>query len=337
MTNQDKTTGSADPLHKASLPNVNPDPLLQAVGKVSSAARGLCLWVRAMETYGNTAKDIAPKRARLQTAQDQLAKKQAALGKAQAKLQEVLAQVASLRVSVTMPCTFIHEEPEGFHQHLSLSHPSLYGHQHISAARSNRFLIEACIVHESLRICAVKNQETLQIMKRTLSVAEGVSICMAVKTVILSPKLITKLQAGHHCQRLGGVQEKYEESTLRKRALEDELQDLEAKLNRAQKLLSGLAGERVRWEGSIVTLAASIDALPGDVALAAAFLSYAGPFPGNFRTQMVVDQWQKQVITDEPSSNLAPGSGATFLVVLCHSNPGLKCQNSSWRPSSSSI
>ncbi len=71
---------------------------LQAVGKVSSAARGLCLWVRAMESYGTTAKDIAPKRARLQTAQDQLAKKQAALAKAQAKLQEVLAQVASLRV-----------------------------------------------------------------------------------------------------------------------------------------------------------------------------------------------------------------------------------------------
>ena len=104
------------------------------------------------------------------------------------------------------------------------------------------------------------------------------------------------------------MQDKYEESTLRKRALEDELQDLEAKLNRAQKLVSGLAGERVRWEGSIVTLSASIDALPGDVALAAAFLSYAGPFPGNFRTQMVVDQWQKQVIVKDrhsPGINVA--------------------------------
>ena len=52
-----------------------------------------------MESYGTTARDIAPKRARLQTAQDQLPKKQAALAKAQAKLAEVLAQVASLRVS----------------------------------------------------------------------------------------------------------------------------------------------------------------------------------------------------------------------------------------------
>ena len=67
-----------------------------------------------METYGTTAKDIAPKRARLQSAQDQLAKKQAALGKAQAKLQEVLAQVASLRVSfigsrMSRSCPLEHE------------------------------------------------------------------------------------------------------------------------------------------------------------------------------------------------------------------------------------
>ena len=35
------------------------------------------------------------------------------------------------------------------------------------------------------------------------------------------------------------MQENYEESTLRKKALEDELEDLEGKLLRAEKLLSG--------------------------------------------------------------------------------------------------
>jgi dynein heavy chain len=39
------------------------------VGKVSLAARGLCLWVRAMETYGHVAKEVAPKRAKLKAAQ----------------------------------------------------------------------------------------------------------------------------------------------------------------------------------------------------------------------------------------------------------------------------
>ena len=36
--------------------------------QVSGAARGLCLWVRAMEVYGKVAKDVAPKRARLKSA-----------------------------------------------------------------------------------------------------------------------------------------------------------------------------------------------------------------------------------------------------------------------------
>lgn len=74
---------------------------LQTVGKVSGAARGLCLWVRAMETYGTVAKDVAPKRKKLKTAQDNLSKKQTALAAAQTQLAEVLAKVQTLKVSLT--------------------------------------------------------------------------------------------------------------------------------------------------------------------------------------------------------------------------------------------
>ena len=73
---------------------------LQSVGKVSGAARGLCLWVRAMETYGTVARDVAPKRAKLKAAQDNLAKKQTALAAAQQQLAEVLAKVQKLKVGV---------------------------------------------------------------------------------------------------------------------------------------------------------------------------------------------------------------------------------------------
>ena len=72
--------------------------LLQVVGKVSLAAKGLCLWVRAMETYGTVAKDVAPKRNKLKTAQDNLSKKQTALAAAQTQLAEVLAKVQALKV-----------------------------------------------------------------------------------------------------------------------------------------------------------------------------------------------------------------------------------------------
>jgi dynein heavy chain len=69
----------------------------EAVGKVSVAAKGMCLWVRAMEVYGTIAKDVAPKRARLKAAQDNVAKKQAALTAAQTQLEAVLAKVKALR------------------------------------------------------------------------------------------------------------------------------------------------------------------------------------------------------------------------------------------------
>lgn len=69
----------------------------EAVGKVSVAAKGMCLWVRAMEVYGTIAKDVAPKRSRLKAAQDNVAKKQAALTAAQTQLEAVLAKVKALR------------------------------------------------------------------------------------------------------------------------------------------------------------------------------------------------------------------------------------------------
>lgn len=59
--------------------SANPDFTPENVGKVSGAAKGLCLWVRAMETYGHVAKDVGPKRERLKKAQQTLDKKQRAL------------------------------------------------------------------------------------------------------------------------------------------------------------------------------------------------------------------------------------------------------------------
>ena len=83
--------------------------LLQAVGKVSLAAKGLCLWVRAMETYGSVAKDVAPKRLKLKTAQDNLSKKQTALAAAQTQLAEVLAKVQALKVSMISRSCLLHQ------------------------------------------------------------------------------------------------------------------------------------------------------------------------------------------------------------------------------------
>jgi dynein heavy chain len=67
----------------------NPDFTPEAVGKVSGAAKGLCLWVRAMETYGYVSKEVGPKKEKLKNAQATLAKKQAALQAARDQLAAV--------------------------------------------------------------------------------------------------------------------------------------------------------------------------------------------------------------------------------------------------------
>ena len=59
------------------------------IGKVSSAARSLCMWVRAMEVYGRIFRVVEPKRRRLHEAESLLQEKQATLKVAQDKLAKV--------------------------------------------------------------------------------------------------------------------------------------------------------------------------------------------------------------------------------------------------------
>ncbi|TMW63012.1 hypothetical protein Poli38472_005630 [Pythium oligandrum] len=64
----------------------------------------------------------------------------------------------------------------------------------------------------------------------------------------------------------------------------------EKRLERAEKLISGLSVEGARWKESVAFLSQSILNLIGDTFLAAACISYYGPFTGAFR-QRIVEQW----------------------------------------------
>ncbi|TYZ65733.1 hypothetical protein PybrP1_011994 [[Pythium] brassicae (nom. inval.)] len=61
----------------------------------------------------------------------------------------------------------------------------------------------------------------------------------------------------------------------------------EKRLVRAEKLIAGLSVEGARWKESVALLATSIRALIGDTFLAAACISYYGPFTGGFRARIV--------------------------------------------------
>uniref|UniRef100_A0A671XQT1 Dynein axonemal heavy chain 2 n=1 Tax=Sparus aurata TaxID=8175 RepID=A0A671XQT1_SPAAU len=154
------------------------------IGKVSLAAKSLCMWVRAMEVYGCIYRVMAPKRAQLNTAMAQLAEKQSALAEAQDKLREVGEKLDQLKK------------------------------QHGEKLAMNTRLIK-------------KSQE------------------------------------------------------------------MEVKLDRADKLLTELAGERVRWEERLPGLEENMTYLVGDCLLAASFLAYMGPFPSNYRDELLAT-WMKE-------------------------------------------
>ncbi len=76
-----------------SKPDFTPD----IVGRVSGAAKSLCMWVKAMEVYGRIFRVVEPKKKRLETANRQLAEKQATLKEAKEKLREVKEKLEELQ------------------------------------------------------------------------------------------------------------------------------------------------------------------------------------------------------------------------------------------------
>lgn len=82
-------------------------------------------------------------------------------------------------------------------------------------------------------------------------------------------------------------------------------------MNLAQRLIAALGSENERWALSIVGLDEQLKVIVGDVLLASAFVSYAGPFNKSFRDLMIKEDFAKYFIT-----NKIPMSAAMDPVVL---------------------
>lgn len=78
-----------------------------------------------------------------------------------------------------------------------------------------------------------------------------------------------------------------EEANASKQEAMDAVDRGERKLNLAQRLTNALTSENERWGENVETLRKKSKLLTGDVLLASAFLSYAGPFSKPFRQHLV--------------------------------------------------
>ncbi|CAF5223717.1 unnamed protein product, partial [Rotaria magnacalcarata] len=64
--------------------------------------------------------------------------------------------------------------------------------------------------------------------------------------------------------------------------------------NDANTLISGLTGEKIRWNEQNKAFELSIEKLIGNTILVTTFLSYCAPLKQDFR-QRTLNEWQKQI------------------------------------------
>ncbi|XP_067934548.1 dynein axonemal heavy chain 3-like [Watersipora subatra] len=81
-----------------------------------------------------------------------------------------------------------------------------------------------------------------------------------------------------------------ENKQMEKENLEENIQLTIVKIERAEKLISGLGGEKVRWTKNVQNLSDTYDNIVGDVLLSAAVVAYLGPFEMSYRNA-VLTEW----------------------------------------------
>ncbi|XP_013988847.1 dynein axonemal heavy chain 1 isoform X2 [Salmo salar] len=86
------------------------------------------------------------------------------------------------------------------------------------------------------------------------------------------------------------LQGKYHDCLAKRDELDNKCQLCENRLVRADKLIGGLADEKVRWRETVQHLEYMVNNVSGDVLLAAGYVAYLGPFTGEYRASMA-DEW----------------------------------------------
>ncbi|XP_035209359.1 dynein heavy chain 7, axonemal-like [Stegodyphus dumicola] len=90
--------------------------------------------------------------------------------------------------------------------------------------------------------------------------------------------------------KLAALKKDCDESVQKKKDLETQAALCETNLQRAEKLIGGLGGERLRWANEAKNLKKKFENLPGDVLLASGVIAYLGPYTSYYRS-MCINDW----------------------------------------------
>ncbi|KAF5289736.1 hypothetical protein FQA39_LY03653 [Lamprigera yunnana] len=95
--------------------------------------------------------------------------------------------------------------------------------------------------------------------------------------------------------KLQALNDEFAAETKKKKDLEDMIELCSQKLVRAEQLIGGLGGEKIRWCEAAANLAGLLGNVVGDVILSAGVVAYLGPFTVNYRTE-IVNEWNEQML-----------------------------------------
>ena len=90
---------------------------------------------------------------------------------------------------------------------------------------------------------------------------------------------------------LGILTAKFEKATSDKMKCQQEAESTQQTVQLANRLVNGLASEKIRWAESVNQLKEEEINLPGDVMLITAFVSYLGYFTKQYRVELMQKSW----------------------------------------------
>ncbi|CAH0400414.1 unnamed protein product [Chilo suppressalis] len=99
----------------------------------------------------------------------------------------------------------------------------------------------------------------------------------------------------------------FQEAVNEKMKCQAEADATNATIDLANRLVNGLASEKIRWSATVVNLKESGVMLPGDVLLITAFISYVGCFMRGYRQQLMNEDWIPMLAKTNPKIETTEG------------------------------
>ncbi len=95
-------------------------------------------------------------------------------------------------------------------------------------------------------------------------------------------------------EKIESLERMFREKKELEQSLQQQIDGCYKKLDRANKIISGLEGEKTRWTATVARLDQEYGLLIGNCLVGAGMVAYAGAFTSYFRTQME-EMWRNQI------------------------------------------